>query len=429
MRFGNPRLRPTDNSLRVCLVTSAYPRTPDDPTAPWLRQSVRALTERGHRVTVLAPAVHGSPHHVLDGIPVQRARYAPHWMETAAREGDLAWRFGGWLKGPARTMCRLGMQRAGLQLARRQIFDVVHVHGPIPMAAAGFAIAKEHEAPVVLSVYDTDLVVASTYRWAEQGLQRSIDQADYLLTHTSVAGREVESFANREAYVLPFGATRMPQRILTAKPTVPRILCTGRLTANKGLEYLLRAMPFLLAERPVRLVITGEGEYRRNLENLARLLQIEQHVDFLGHVAEERLEKEYANCTAWVNPTVEDRWGHTEPQSVGVIDAYMHGKPVVASAVGALPDVVHHGRTGWLVAQRDEFAIARAISDLINNPARADSFGAAGRQLAKERFDWSEITRWLTKCYQETIRRKRAESANNTIEDICGCRPIQFSAA
>ena len=228
---------------------------------------------------------------------------------------------------------------------------------------------------------------------------------------------------------MPFGATLVPQRILTAKPAVPRILCTGRLTVNKGLEYLLRAIPYVLAERPVRFVVTGEGEHRRNLEKLARLLNIEHHVDFLGHVSEERLAREYANCTAWVNPSVEDAWGHTEPQSVGVIEAYMHGKPVVASAVGALPDVVHHGHTGWLVAQRDEFALARAIADLINNPARADSFGAAGRQLAKQRFNWDGITAWLTACYQDTIRRKRAECANNTIESICGCRPIQYSAA
>ena len=176
MRFGNPRLRPTDNSLRVCLVTSAYPRAVDDPTVPWLRQSVRSLSDRGHRVTVFAPAVHGSPHHVLDEIPVQRARYAPRWMESAKREGDLAWRFSGWLQGPSRTVCRARLERAGLRLARRQIFDIVHVHGATLMAAAGFAIAREHDAPVVLSTYDTDLVVAGTHRWAARGLQSAVDE-------------------------------------------------------------------------------------------------------------------------------------------------------------------------------------------------------------------------------------------------------------
>src|ERR1700733_6546721 len=74
------------NQLNICMVTSTYPRHESDYAVPWLRESVRRLTDRGHKVTVLAPSYRGLQDHTIDGVSVKRFRYAPAAIETLTHE-------------------------------------------------------------------------------------------------------------------------------------------------------------------------------------------------------------------------------------------------------------------------------------------------------------------------------------------------------
>jgi glycosyltransferase involved in cell wall biosynthesis len=105
-----------------------------------------------------------------------------------------------------------------------------------------------------------------------------------------------------------------------------------------------------------------------------------------------------------VNPSVIDDRGDTEGLGVGAIEAYMHGKPVVASAVGGIPDAVRNGTTGWLVPEKDTAALAIAILDLVKDPAKARKFGEAGLRFAEQRFDWERITDRLEQIYYATTK-------------------------
>jgi glycosyltransferase involved in cell wall biosynthesis len=166
---------------------------------------------------------------------------------------------------------------------------------------------------------------------------------------------------------------------------------------------LLRAVPLLLQQTPVQIVITGDGDMRPQWEALARLLGIRHCVQFLGFVSNEQLDQEYSRCDVWVNPSVVDDRGDTEGLGVGSIEAYLHRKPVVASAVGGIPDTVVHGKTGWLVPEKDEAQLAKAILHLIHNPHVATAFGEAGLQFAQEQFDWERITDRLEAEYYRVL--------------------------
>jgi glycosyltransferase involved in cell wall biosynthesis len=137
-------------------------------------------------------------------------------------------------------------------------------------------------------------------------------------------------------------------------------------------------------------------------------------VEFLGYVSDTRLREEFARCDVWVNPSITDPALDGEDISSGVIEAYSFRRPVVATSVGMSADLVQHGRTGWLVQEKDEFALSRAILDLINQPSRACLFGESGLRHLQQQFCWSTIAEQVEGLYLQAIHRLRAGHSANS---------------
>jgi glycosyltransferase involved in cell wall biosynthesis len=131
------------------------------------------------------------------------------------------------------------------------------------------------------------------------------------------------------------------------------------------------------------------------LENLSRELGIEDLVHFTGFVEQERLVEYFRDCTLFVLPAIYDRRGDTEGQGVVIVEAMSFGKPVVASKVGGIVDVVRDGETGILVEEKDEKALAEAIFALLEDPSLAREMGDRGYRLYRELYGWESISvRW-----------------------------------
>ena len=128
---------------------------------------------------------------------------------------------------------------------------------------------------------------------------------------------------------------------------------------------------------------------------------------FLGFVSNEQLDGEYASCDVWVNPAVVNDRGDTEGLGVGAIEAYAHRKPVVASDVGGIPDVVKDGVTGLLVPQKNSQLLAKAILEVLDNPARTAKMAEAGLHFAQEEFDWDRLTQRLETIYRGLLANNR----------------------
>ena len=90
-------------------------------------------------------------------------------------------------------------------------------------------------------------------------------------------------------------------------------------------------------------------------------------------------------------PSIVDRWNDTETLGVVLIEAMTFGKPVVASRVGGIPDVVKHNKNGILVAEKDPQALADAIEKLIQEPELRRRLGRNGLQFVKNHYNWKSI--------------------------------------
>ena len=174
----------------------------------------------------------------------------------------------------------------------------------------------------------------------------------------------------------------------------------GRFAAIKDLPTLVRA--FAVARRHVPnvwLVLAGDGSGRPDLEALARELELGDRVRFIGW--NEDLPRLYATLDLCVLSSL------NEGTPVAIIEAMAAGKPVAATAVGGVADVVRDGETGLLVPPRDIEALAGAIVRLARDPAERARMGAAGRQCAATRHSAEQLVTNLACLYRSALADKR----------------------
>jgi glycosyltransferase involved in cell wall biosynthesis len=189
----------------------------------------------------------------------------------------------------------------------------------------------------------------------------------------------------------------------------PTILFFGRIWPYKGLEYLIRAQPLITAEVPdARIVIAGQGEdlarYRRMMADPERFTICNEYV------SEERCRELFQQASLVVLPYV-------EASQSGVIPlAYTFMKPVVATRVGGLPELVEHGRTGYLVPPRDERKLAAAVVRLLRDRPLCRELGLNGKRKLDAECSPAVVARQTFAVYRRALVEpalRAAEAATN----------------
>ncbi|MGQ7296312.1 glycosyltransferase family 4 protein [Quadrisphaera sp. KR29] len=176
----------------------------------------------------------------------------------------------------------------------------------------------------------------------------------------------------------------------------PLVLCVSRLVARKGQDVLLRALPAVQRSVPgAALVLVGEGPRRAHLERLADSLGLRRgpggDVVLTGRLPGAELAAAHAAADVFAMPC-RDRLGGLETEGLGIcfLEAAASGRPVVVGRSGGAPGAVRDGRTGLLVEGTDPAGVARALTSLLADPARARALGAAGRAWVREAWGWDE---------------------------------------
>jgi phosphatidylinositol alpha-1,6-mannosyltransferase len=192
----------------------------------------------------------------------------------------------------------------------------------------------------------------------------------------------------------------------TAPDDAPVVLSVGRLVDGyKGHDMVIRAMPLILARAPAaRYVVVGDGPRRGYLERLATSLAVGDAVRFVGEIPDDEVAAWYRRCDVFVLAAREDAaGGGAEGYGIVLVEAGLHGKPVVGGRAGGVVDAVVDGETGLLVDPVDPGDIADAIARLLTERDVAARLGQAGRRRAVEELTWSR--------YAEQVGRALAEAA------------------
>ena len=240
--------------------------------------------------------------------------------------------------------------------------------------------------------------------WAVLMLQKQLWQTwrnniDCLvaLSHGMKLQLEAEGVAPVE--VVYNGVRERPMRSALSNP--PVVAFAGRLVDTKGVDVLIEAFSIARTEvSQARLIIAGRGENEASLRELAIALGVDDAITWLGHVPRAELEQQFDRSWVQVIPSL---WA--EPFGNVTTEAMMRGTAVIASRVGAQPEIVVDGKTGFLVEPGDESGLAEKLITLLSSQQLATEMGQQGRNRALSVF--SEDKRDLT--FLEIYTRLQAE--------------------
>ena len=201
-------------------------------------------------------------------------------------------------------------------------------------------------------------------------------------------------FSEERVKVLPHFTDLPPMTELPGKRN--RILFSGRIVREKGLDYLLAALSLVRASW--RLVVAGEGPDLGRAKKTAQKLGLSQQTEFVGWVNQELSMQLYRDAFLVVVPSLwPDPWG-----LVG-IEAMSYCKPVIAFDVGGIPEWLDHGETGFLIKPYDIKEMAEKINCLLENPDRARDMGKKGRKKMENEFGKDKCIPALIKIYEDVI--------------------------
>jgi glycosyltransferase involved in cell wall biosynthesis len=293
--------------------------------------------------------------------------------------------------------------RALARLARAADAALIHANGTRAMAYAA-AAGRLAARPTIWHV-----------RIAESDglVDRALCAAATAVIATSRAVARRFAWAGAKVRLVPNGvdlkrfAPRPPSAALRASlgvpPSAPVALSIGRHVPEKGYRHLVDAA--LLVERAragVRWVLVGDGELSHELEAQARRLGLAGAMHFAGW--RDDVADVLALADVFVLPSESEGFGRV------LVEAMAMARPIVATAVGGVPDIVVAGQTGLLVPPADAAALAGAVRVLLDDPGLAARLGAAGRARAESTFSLGAHVDGVERVYDEVLGRPAPEA-------------------
>ena len=398
---------------KILVIGSVYPRFHEDAEVPWLRTSIAHLKKAGLDIQVLAPAYKGLKSHEIDGIKVNRFRYAPANWEFLTHEEGAPSKMANkpWLQLLAIPYIISGFFKC-IRICRRWKPDIIHAHWPFPHAYIALGAAKLFKIPLVLNFHGAELLLIRKKKWVKPLLKFAIKQAQAVFANSSFTAGKIKALRNVDVEWSPYGTT-LEKGVRSVKPhTVNgkfKILFVGRHIERKGICYLIEAAKYLPRDL-FEIRIVGVGDLTEQLHVIANDVKQSNpdsaEIIFTGKLSPEALANEYKTANVFTLPAIVDSKGDTEGLGVVLIEAMELGLPVVASNVGGIPDVVVDGVSGILVPEKDPKALADAYKRLAESSEFTEKILAGAQQRIDECFSWDKIIERQVAVYEKVSSRQ-----------------------
>ena len=396
--------------MRLLHLTSSYPKHPGDVTAPFIEEIARALRGRGHAVDVVLPHHPDLRRPDEPGLRFFPYRYAPRdawsrWGYAQSLERDVRVRPEVYALLP---LAALALRRAVADRLERERYDAVHAHWVVPNAALVSDIVRLSRAPLVISLHGSDVFLAERFAPARALARRAFASAGAVTACSDDLHRRSLALGASPGRIrtVPYGvdtgafAPRPGAPEVRARLGVPQdaflVLAVGRLVEKKGFAQLVEASA---RTGGVRVVIAGEGDLRGALESQVRASGAP--VTLTGALPREQVAAALSAADVVVVPSVVDGAGNVDGLPNVLLEAMAAGRPLVASRVAGIPQVVEDGRNGLLVPPGDARALAEALRRLLREPETRARLGEEARRTAVRELSWEVAARRFEEAYAQ----------------------------
>jgi glycosyltransferase involved in cell wall biosynthesis len=290
-----------------------------------------------------------------------------------------------------------------LRLVTRKV-ELVHCHaamrGSFWRKAIFASLARRFGVPVILHLHGSEMkgFYASQPPRVQRLIVRQLELASAVLVLSESWKQFILEIAPEARTIVVPNYVRVPEAVERSARQDITVLFLGLLGQRKGIFDLLEAFARARRQNPaLSLVVGGNGEIEE-AKRLARELDIEEGVNFLGWIDEGKRREMLTQADIFVLPS------YNEGLPMSVLEAMAYGLPVITTPVGGIPEVITDGEDGRLVAPGDVGALEKTLLELAREPELRQALGTAGHARVKERYADTVVLPLLNSIYDETRR-------------------------
>ncbi|RLI21194.1 glycosyltransferase family 1 protein [Candidatus Bathyarchaeota archaeon] len=385
--------------MKVCMLTWEYPPRIVGGIARHCEGLAKALAKLGVDVDVVTLDFPGAPEYEeIDGVKVYRVR------PEIGHPNFLTWVM----------LFNHFLEKKIAGTAERENYDLIHIHDWL-VAPSGVAVKHFLKKPLIATIHSTengrsglhtpDSYTIDSWEWwttyeASKVIVTSNSMKHEVCGHFHLPWEKVEMVPNGieiEKFNIPVDRVAVRGRY-GVSPNEKLILYVGRLVPQKGVEYLIQAVPMIASRYPnAKFIIVGEGWLRDYLESLAQSTGQRWRITFTGFVPDHEAIALMKSADALVIPSV------YEPFGIVALEGMTAGVPVIASQVGGLAEIIEHDKTGVFIYPRNPESLAWGVDHVLSNPGHAEWLVKNAHEKVKEMFSWNVIAERTVEIYKSVL--------------------------
>jgi len=388
--------------MKICMLTWEFPPRIVGGIARHCFGLSKALAKKNHDVHVVTLEFPGAPaFEEIEGVKVHRVRI------ELGHPNFITWTF----------IFNHFMEKLVAILNRDIEFNVIHIHDWLT-APVGIASKYYSNKPLVSTVHSIEVGRAQGLHSPDSLLIDGLEwwmtyEARKVISCSSSMKWELENhfhLPSEKIIVIPNAVDvskyerkinpEAVKRRYGIEPYEKVVLFIGRLVPQKGVEYLVRAIPLILQHhRDVKFVIAGDGWSKDYLEDLARSAGFGNKIRFLGFISDSDLTELTIGSDVLVVPSV------YEPFGIVALEGMAAGIPVVAANVGGLSEIIEHDRTGVLVYPKNPESIAWGVNRVLSDPGYSRWLVQNAKRRVQEVYSWEAVAQRTIEVYEEVCKR------------------------
>jgi glycosyltransferase involved in cell wall biosynthesis len=394
--------------MKTALVlASTFPRWKNDTTPGFVHDLSKRLA-KSRAIVVLAPHYQDAKkHEFFDGLDVYRFQYfAPSSLQKVAYGAGIISN----VKNSILALFQvpfflLSEYIKTSSLIRKYNPGIIHAHWMIPQGIIA-SMAKNNKIKLIATIHGSDLFPLKNSLF--KSLQRNVLKNCDLCTANSEATKNelVKRFPEfkNKIIVIPMGVDVQlfnKKNIKSKRYSNKKIiLFVGRLNEQKGIDYLIKAMPKVNESiKNAKLLIIGEGEYKIKLNELIKSMKID-NVELLGAASKKELADYYNLADVFVLPSITSRIG-TEGQGLVLLEAMACGTPVIGTYTGGIRFLIKNNENGMLVNERNEVELAKNIIKILSDGRLSSRLSKNGIKFVRNNYSWEIIAKKFDDLYRK----------------------------
>lgn len=384
---------------RILLINHEYPPLGGS-AGNATRHIAKALARLGHKPFVLTAASSGLRiNEEDDGVTIRRI---PTWYSAGVNADDKP---SGAAQGTAFLFAAL---RAAPRLAREWKIDIALCFFGLPGGPLGLLLKRRLGIPYIIALQGGDVPApeiaqqGAYRRMVSRGLNYLWRQAGAVIAHSDRLAEEARAHdLQTPIAVIPYGADThgiTPKEDYAPQGDVS-LLYVGRLAEQRGFDVLLPALAMLSSALKWKLTLAGDGPDWPNVAASAARLALIDRIDLRGWQGWSVLPELYRSADVFVLPS------YDEGMPAALLEAMATGLPVVSTHVAGRGEAVLHEKTGLLVPPQNTEALADALTQMIADPSRWETFGRAGRARVEFYYSWTKVAEQWVETMERVLQK------------------------